>query len=105
MDKQQIYQLAGDPKFISGIYNYCDQWCERCLLSAYCLNLAVEKDTETQYLDNQDFWTKVTQSFQVAIEMLEDLAQQDSIDFVQTTEEAQRSESEGQSFFEQIVSP
>ncbi len=35
MDKEQLKKLAKDPKFISGIYNYCDRWCERCAFTFY----------------------------------------------------------------------
>jgi hypothetical protein len=28
MDKEYVEQLASDPNFIPGIYNYCDQWRE-----------------------------------------------------------------------------
>lgn len=37
MDKQDTH------KFISGIYNYCDRWCERCSLSSRCLLSSREK--------------------------------------------------------------
>ena len=30
MDKNDLLKLATDPKYIPGIYNYCDRWCERC---------------------------------------------------------------------------
>ena len=26
MDKEELKELARDPKYISGIYNYCDRW-------------------------------------------------------------------------------
>lgn len=34
--------LAEDPRFISGIYNFCDRWCERCSLAHRCLTRAME---------------------------------------------------------------
>ena len=30
MKAKELVELAGEPRFISGIYNYCDSWCERC---------------------------------------------------------------------------
>jgi len=30
MDKEDVKRLAKTPGLISGIYNYCDRWCERC---------------------------------------------------------------------------
>jgi hypothetical protein len=26
MKAKELVELAGDPRFISGIYNYCDRW-------------------------------------------------------------------------------
>jgi len=34
---KELAELAGDPRFISGIYNYCDRWCERCNFTSRCL--------------------------------------------------------------------
>lgn len=36
--------LATKPEqhFISGIYNYCDRWCERCSMTSSCLFFALE---------------------------------------------------------------
>jgi hypothetical protein len=28
MDKEYMDQLASNPNFIPGIYNYCERWCE-----------------------------------------------------------------------------
>ncbi|MGF1540450.1 MAG: hypothetical protein ACFCU5_08360 [Pleurocapsa sp.] len=30
MDKEELIKRAKNPKYISGIYNHCDRWCERC---------------------------------------------------------------------------
>ena len=38
MDKHDLLKLAADPKYIPGIYNYCDRWCERCPFTSQCLN-------------------------------------------------------------------
>src|SRR5262249_53794163 len=37
MKAKELVELAGDPRFISGIYNYCDSWCERCNFTSRCL--------------------------------------------------------------------
>jgi hypothetical protein len=36
--------VAAKPEqhFISGIYNYCDRWCERCSMTSSCLLFALE---------------------------------------------------------------
>jgi hypothetical protein len=37
MDKNDFLKLAADPKYIPGICNYCDRWCERCPFTSRCL--------------------------------------------------------------------
>ena len=41
--RRSLKELACDPRFISGIHNYCDRWCERCPLTSRCLGYAVEQ--------------------------------------------------------------
>lgn len=35
-------------RFISGIYNYCDYWCERCAFTRRCRNFAMGDEIERQ---------------------------------------------------------
>ena len=30
MNRLTLTELAANPDLISGIYNYCDRWCEKC---------------------------------------------------------------------------
>jgi hypothetical protein len=32
--KISLLSLAESGKYIPGIYNYCDRWCERCTMTA-----------------------------------------------------------------------
>ena len=41
MNKEEMLRNAEDPKYISGIYNYCDRWCERCRFTSRCLNHSI----------------------------------------------------------------
>ena len=54
---KDLLELAGDPRFISGIYNYCDRWCERCQFTSRCLLYAQEResagDTEANDIHNE----------------------------------------------------
>src|SRR5262245_58416083 len=43
MRSKDFLDLAKDPNFISGIYNYCDRWCERCAFTSRCFLYATEK--------------------------------------------------------------
>jgi hypothetical protein len=84
MDKEDIMRMANDPRFISGIYNYCDRWCERCHFTSRCLNYAIEKedfgDIEARDLNNKAFWDKLQLIFQQTIEMINELAMEKGID-------------------------
>ncbi|PYJ01161.1 MAG: hypothetical protein DME25_18740 [Verrucomicrobia bacterium] len=92
MTPAQLRNLARDPRFIPGIYNYCDRWCERCPLSHRCLTYATEKfrdredqaaaadNPEARARDNQKFWDKIHASFQLTMQMVKEDAQRLGID-------------------------
>ena len=75
MKPKSLRELARDPRFIPGVYNYCDRWCERCPLSNRCLNYAMEKerddgDPASRDLANEKFWQKLHETFQETIAMV-----------------------------------
>jgi len=81
----QLRKLAADPRFIPGIYNYCDRWCERCPLSHRCLNYAMEKaedddDPAGRDLANQKFWNKLHSNFHLTMQMIQEDAQRLGVD-------------------------
>lgn len=85
MTPARMRKLAGDPRFISGIYNYCDRWCERCPLSHRCLTYAMEQedddgDPAARDLANQKFWDKLHNTFQTTIRMVKEDAERRGID-------------------------
>jgi hypothetical protein len=97
MNKEDIKKLAKNKNFISGIYNYCDRWCERCPHTSRCMNFAMTReysdDPEANDISNEKFWQSLSEIFKVTREMLEESAEEmgidlDSIDF----EEASRDE-------------
>ena len=50
-----------NPRFIPGIYNYCDRWCERCEFSHRCAQFAMRShdrpdDPRTRDSENRKFW-------------------------------------------------
>src|SRR5437870_6186767 len=50
-----------NPRFIPGIYNYCDRWCERCEFSHRCAQFAMRShdrpdDPRTRDRQNRKFW-------------------------------------------------
>jgi hypothetical protein len=85
MDPNRIDELARDPRFIPGIYNYCDQWCERCTLTLRCMNYALAQEEETggspsQDVENEAFWDKLHETFDATIERLDEAAETMDID-------------------------
>jgi len=84
MDKDRLKKLAEDLRFIPSIYNYCDRWCERCPFTTRCLNFALGEEEfdhlETQDLDNEIFWKKLSETFQVTLELLQEAAEEQGID-------------------------
>ena len=84
MKRDEIKRLAKDPNYISGIYNYCDRWCERCTFTSRCLNFAMgeEKfsDPQTRDLNNAAFWEKMSETLQETMLMLTEMAEEKGID-------------------------
>ena len=84
MRAKNLLQLAKDPRFISGIYNYCDRWCERCAFTSRCLVYAQEQqdqnDPAARDLTNEAFWKKLGEIFQQTKEMLAAMAKERGID-------------------------
>jgi hypothetical protein len=87
-----IFKLAGDPRFISGIYNYCDRWCERCSFTSRCLTYAIDaednNDSASRDLNNKAFWERLHAIFQQTTKMLKELAEQMGIDLASLDKES-----------------
>lgn len=81
MNKQRLLQLAGNPEFVSGIYNYCNRWCERCRLTRRCLLYATQQeDDKVSESVEKDFPVTVKESFDLAFELLTDMAEKHGVD-------------------------
>jgi hypothetical protein len=85
MKRKSLDKLVRDSKFISGIYNYCDRWCERCSFSNRCSVYAMERedvdaDPAARDVDNQKFWDKLLRNFLEMIEMIRADAKKRGID-------------------------
>ncbi len=93
MDKNKLLAMAEAPKFIEGIYNYCDRWCERCPLTSRCLTYAMSQpeadSTASGALNNEAFWKQIDAAFQLAKEMITDLAKQRGVDLEDFAEPAE----------------
>jgi hypothetical protein len=60
MNRDRLERLVAERRFIPGIYNYCDRWCECCPQTSHCLNFSISEeefsDHETQDIRNKAFW-------------------------------------------------
>src|SRR5258708_17613238 len=94
MRKSTLRELARSRDFISGIYNYCDRWCERCPLTARCLVYATEQahdvssDPEVHDINSAKFWNRLESIFQEAHEMILELAEEAGLDREELEDEA-----------------
>lgn len=84
MNSDDRLDLADNPNFIAGIYNYCDRWCERCPLTSRCLNYAMgaeleerQRDSAAQDAENAQYWEKLGQVLDTTLALLHDMADQE----------------------------
>lgn len=84
MDKKKLIDLAKDKRFIKGIYNYCDRWCERCPHTLKCLNYFIVKeefaDPETRDLDSEAFWNRLSGILAESLELINEKAAVEGLD-------------------------
>jgi hypothetical protein len=87
MDADRFEEMARDPRFIPGIYNYCDRWCERCAFAGRCMNYAMSQEAEaagdsrSRDIENEAFWDKLHETFESAMEMIEEPTDEMDFDF------------------------
>ncbi len=71
--------------FISGVYNYCDRWCEKCPFQSKCSVYQQTKafDSETNI---QAIWNQVANTFEDTMIQLQEIANEYGIDLDKTQE-------------------
>ena len=84
MNRDRLKELAADERFISGIYNYCDRWCERCPQTSRCLNFSISEedfsDPETRDIRNEAFWKKLSETLREGLELLKEAGKKWGVD-------------------------
>lgn len=94
MKAKDLIEQANDPRFISGIYNYCDRWCERCNFTSRCLTYeqlpesSKSDDPAAHDLNNAKFWEELKGIFNETREMIEEFAAEQGIDLKSVEAEA-----------------
>jgi hypothetical protein len=91
MRRRTLTDLANNPDLISGIYNYCDRWCERCPLTSRCLVYATEQEDDNSFprndLRNEAFWQKLSVIFQETRELIVEWAKEAGVDLNGSTDD------------------
>ena len=92
MRRRSLTELASNPDLISGIYNYCDRWCERCPLTSRCLVFATEQvdhngATENHDTHNEAFWDKLSSILDETQDMISSWAREAGVDLTHIPEE------------------
>jgi len=91
MDKNDLTKLAESGRFIPGIYNYCDRWCERCPVTSRCLTFAVTNelcaDRDSLDIQNAAFWQHLAETLQMAADLLRKRAEELGVDLDSVTGE------------------
>ena len=95
MRRRTLTDLASNPDLISGIYNYCDRWCERCPLTSRCLVFATEqvdhKDApESHDVRNEAFWHRLSSILNETQEIISEWASEAGIDLNHLPDEEAR---------------
>lgn len=84
MNKDSFKKYFDNPRYIQGIYNYCDRWCKKCDFTDRCMHYALSEDhfsePDSVSITNKVFWQKITELFKVTLDMLNDLIEQEDID-------------------------
>ena len=91
MKKEDVYELAQNPNFISGVHNYCDRWCERCPFTARCMNYAMgeawrQENGEEPDIVQDAFWEQFGEMLQLTGEMLQEMIAEQGIDLDSITD-------------------
>jgi len=95
---EDLSELARNPNLISGIYNYCDRWCERCPLTSRCLLYATEQadpdldDPEVRDIHNEKFWRKLHDIYRSTAEMVAEWAEEAGVDLNSVNVDAEMAE-------------
>jgi len=80
----RLDRLMNERNFISGIHNYCDRWCERCLFTSKCSVYAMEeeeqREAERSGKTETDPFAYVHRVFQEVSEKLRQWADEQGID-------------------------
>jgi hypothetical protein len=76
--------LAKDETLLPGIYNFCDQWCEKCGYTDRCfthrMRLLAGPPSEEKEIQDPEFWKEISVGFAATSLMLQEQAEELGLD-------------------------
>lgn len=98
MNKDLLFALIQNPNLISGIYNYCDGWCERCSFTSNCLNYKMMEEGVPE-LDTSDNEASIAmdnldEMFQLSMVLLKQAAEDLGMEMPENTDNLDLEEEE-----------
>jgi len=82
--KETMKDLAQDENLLPGIYNFCDQWCQKCTWTDRCfthrMSALADRPMEEKRIDDPEFWDEISNSFKATGMLLHDQAEELGID-------------------------
>ena len=95
MTPDDFKRIVNNPHFISGIYNYCDRWCERCRFTERCSVYATSEAAgvgEGQKPSMKKAIAHTAEMFKISFQMLEEQLKKEGIDLSDIRRQVQKSE-------------
>jgi len=96
LEVDKMLELAKDERFESGIYNFCDRWCEKCADTTKCYLFAEDEIRKARKLvldqeaENESAWLEdMEQSFAITHRLLERKFKELGIDMEKVLAEAE----------------
>ena len=75
--------MKRNPNNIPGIHNYCDRWCERCIFTARCGVIEIEKEIKAEIEveerikksqeENKEFWKQINGAIEDIADLIGDI--------------------------------
>lgn len=86
--KNKLIELSKQDKYVDGIFNYCDRWCEKCTKTDVCRNFALSSEMKiSEDLSNEDFWKELSNIFKASILLIQENAHELKIDIEEISQE------------------
>ncbi len=72
--RNKMDEILKREDLVSGIYNYCDRWCERCTFTSKCMNFLMDQDmnNECNDISNKEFWEELSLQFEICADMIKE---------------------------------